>query len=171
MPSRQRDEQNPWPLWPQILRTSSSQEEGCEREWSILTEAFISEDGINVSGIKTVEISWEADDSGNFNFVKVPNSEKVIPCTKVFLAMGFIHPRLDGMLKSFAIHLDDRSNVKTQAYKTNQSKIFAAGDMRRGQSLVVWAIKEGRDAAAEIDIYLREDKSKFVHKTKNAFQL
>ncbi len=171
MPSEGRTDESPWPLWPQILRTSSSHEEGCERSWSILTEEFVSEDGLNLSGIKIVEITWEADDTGNFSFKKIPHSEKIIPCTKVFLAMGFLYPKFESMLEGFGIALDEKKNVHTQAYKTNQEKIFSAGDMRRGQSLVVWAIKEGRDAAIEIDKYLMQEEAKLVQKTRNAFQL
>jgi len=171
MPSDGRTDENPWPLWPQILRTSSSHEEGCERSWSILTEEFVSEDGVHLSGIKTVEISWEADEAGNFNFRKLLNSVKIIPCTKVFLAMGFLYPQFDGLLAGFDITLDDRKNVKTENYKTNQAKIFSAGDMRRGQSLVVWAIKEGRDAAIEIDKYLMKENSQLSQESSNAFQL
>lgn len=171
MPNESRTDQNPWPLWPQILRTSSSHEEGCERSWSILTEEFVSEDGVNLSGIKTVDISWEADDAGNFKFKKLINSVKIIPCTKVFLAMGFLYPQFEGLLAGFDIDLDERRNVKTKDYKTNQAKIFSAGDMRRGQSLVVWAIKEGRDAAIEIDKFLMKEASHLSQENSNAFQL
>ena len=168
MPKLHRDEKNPWPLWPQILRVSSSQAEGCNREWSLLTEAFVSKDGVNVSGIKTVDIAWKKNKEGSYAFEKIPSSEKIIPCTKVFLAMGFLHPALDGMLELFDVALDNKNNVKTNNFKTNKSKIFSAGDMRRGQSLVVWAIKEGRDAAIEIDKFLMNNQSKL---SQNAYQL
>lgn len=152
-PPVERDSNSPWPNWPMILRTSSSHEEGCEREWSIMSKEFIGDENGNVKGLKLVEIEWKTVD-GRPQFVEIPGSEKVIPCDLALLAMGFLHPQKEGMIEQLGLELDERGNVKSNNYKTSVDKVFAAGDMRRGQSLVVWAIAEGREAAREVDIYL-----------------
>ncbi len=159
-----RTTDNPWPQWPMILRTSSSQEEGCDREWSVMTKAFVSEDGVNLSGVKVVEIEWKKDANGKHTMCEIPGTEKVIPCDVAFLAIGFVHPLKDALLTDLNVELDVRQNVKTQNYKTSSDKVFAAGDMRRGQSLVVWAISEGREAAVAVDEYLTESPSLLLQK-------
>ena len=153
-PSLLRDENNPWPEWPMILKTSSSQEEGCDREWSILTKKFISADGINLSGLEIVKVKWDKDFDGKFKMIEIEGTTEIIPCDIVFLAMGFVHPIKEGMLENLKLELDERGNVKTNDFKTSCEKIFSAGDMRRGQSLVVWAIAEGRDCAKEVKDFL-----------------
>jgi glutamate synthase (NADPH/NADH) small chain len=153
MPPKQRAETTPWPQYPMMLRTSTSHEEGCERKWAIQTKEFIGDENGNLKALKTVEIEWKVE-NGKMISTEIPNTEKDIPCELVLLAMGFVNPQYSGMLEDFGVVLDERNNVKAQNYQTNNPKIFTAGDMRRGQSLVVWAISEGREAAREVDLFL-----------------
>lgn len=152
-PPVERDESTPWPLWPMKLRTSSSHEEGADRQWAILTKEFVGNDAGELTGIKLVDIEWVTID-GRPQFKEIVETERIVPCEIAFLAMGFLHPQFEGMLKDWAIELDNRGNVKTNKYQTSNAKIFSAGDMRRGQSLVVWAISEGREAARAVDEFL-----------------
>ncbi|MCB0654231.1 MAG: glutamate synthase subunit beta [Saprospiraceae bacterium] len=147
---------NNWPNWPTILRTSTSHEEGCERQWSIFTKTFIDDGAGNVKAIEIVDIVWERDPVTGAPFTEVPGTVRQIPCDLALLAIGFMHPKQDGVLQQMGIDLSDRGNVKADEknYQTNIEKVFTAGDMRRGQSLVVWAISEGREAARAVDIYL-----------------
>ncbi len=149
-PPKDRTPQMPWPNWPMILRTSTSHEEGCERQWSILTKEFVGDAKGNLVGLKVVEVEWPQPGS----FKEVAGTERVIPCELALLAMGFVHPQHQGLLQQLGVELDDRGNVKASRYKTSVEHIFAAGDMRRGQSLVVWAISEGREAARSVDQHL-----------------
>jgi glutamate synthase (NADPH/NADH) small chain len=148
-PPEQENKELTWPYWPIKLRTSSSHEEGCEREFAIATKEFLGEGG-KVTGVKTVRVEFK-----DGKFVEVPGSEQVLKADLVLLAMGFTNP-VDTMLTGFGVDKDGRGNARatTEAeggYKTNADKVFAAGDVRRGQSLVVWAIREGRQAARAID--------------------
>jgi glutamate synthase (NADPH/NADH) small chain len=152
-PPENRAESTPWPLWPMQLRTSSSHEEGCERKWSILTKEFIGNDKNELTGLKIVEIEWKTVD-GKPQLVEIEGTERILPCELALLAMGFLHPQHEGLLQQADIELDNRGNVKDNFYKTNKEKVFTAGDMRRGQSLVVWAISEGRECARAVDIFL-----------------
>lgn len=152
-PPEGRAESTPWPLWPMMLRTSSSHEEGCDRKWSILTKEFIGNEQGELKGLKIVEIEWKTVD-GKPQIVEIEGTEKVLPCDLALLAMGFVHPQHEGMLEQLTVALDERGNVKANRYRTSVDKIFSAGDMRRGQSLVVWAISEGRECAREVDIFL-----------------
>ena len=141
-----------WPYWPIKLRTSSSHEEGCEREFAIATKEFIGEKG-KLTGVKTVRLQWQGG-----KMTEVEGSEQVLKADLAFLAMGFVSP-VATILEAFGVDKDARGNGKASteganAYKTNVDKVFAAGDMRRGQSLVVWAIREGRQAARAVDEYL-----------------
>ena len=154
MPRPPEEEDRPltWPYWPYKLRTSSSHEEGCEREFAIATKEFVGEKG-KVTGVKTVRVEWQGG-----KMVEVPGSEQVLKADLVLLAMGFVAP-VSPVLEAFGVNRDARGNAKagTEAlggYVTNVDKVFAAGDMRRGQSLVVWAIREGRQAARAVDEYL-----------------
>jgi glutamate synthase (NADPH/NADH) small chain len=144
-----------WPDWPLKLRTSSSQEEGCNRDWSVLTKRAVGSKGA-VEAIECVRVEWEKDAAGRMVMKEVPGSEFQLKADLVLLAMGFLGPRKQGMLEQSGVSLDPRGNVKadTQNYRTSIDKIFAAGDMRRGQSLVVWAIREGRQAARAVDEFL-----------------
>ncbi|WP_374678104.1 glutamate synthase subunit beta [Piscinibacter sp.] len=152
MPPEQENKPLVWPYWPIKLRSSSSHEEGCEREFAVATKEFIGEKG-KITALKSVRVEW-----ANGKMTEVPGSEKIIPADLVLLAMGFVSP-VATILEAFGVDKDARGNAKagTEAaggYKTNVAKVFAAGDMRRGQSLVVWAIREGRQAARAVDEYL-----------------
>ena len=152
MPPEQENKPLVWPYWPIKLRTSSSHDEGCDREFAIATKEFMGEKG-KVTALKSVRVEW-----ANGKMTEVPGSEKIIPADLVLLAMGFVSP-VATVLEAFGVEKDARGNAKagTDAaggYKTNVEKVFAAGDMRRGQSLVVWAIREGRQAARAVDVYL-----------------
>lgn len=154
-PPETRSEDTPWPLWPMMLRTSTSHEEGCERQWAILTEEFIGDGKGNLKAAKLVNIEWKKDpQTGRNTFVKDESSYREIPCELALLAIGFVHPQHEGMLQHLGIELTERGNVKDNKYQTNLDNVFVAGDMRRGQSLVVWAISEGREAAKAVDEYL-----------------
>ncbi len=153
-PPKDRTESMPWPNWPMILRTSTSHEEGCDRNWSILTKEFISDENGNVTGLKIVDLEWKSETGKPAGFSEVARSERIIPCDLALLAMGFLHPQHQGLLDQLGVQLDERGNVKCTRYQTSVENVFSAGDMRRGQSLVVWAISEGREAARAIDQYL-----------------
>jgi glutamate synthase (NADPH/NADH) small chain len=144
-----------WPYWPIKLRTSSSHEEGCERDWSVATKRFEGNDG-RVERLVAVRVEWQRDGSGAMRMVEVPGSEFALQAELVLLAMGFTGPADLPLFDQFGIARDARSTVKanTDDYRTSVAKVFAAGDMRRGQSLVVWAIREGRQCAHAIDAYL-----------------
>jgi len=144
-----------WPNWPNKFRTSSSQEEGCQRHWSVETRVFEGENG-EVKKLHAVGLDWKQDENGRWQATDIAGSEFTLDADLVLLAMGFLHPVHEGMLKDFGVNLDDRGNVSanTENYQTSVDKVFAAGDMRRGQSLVVWAIREGRQAAQAVDTYL-----------------
>jgi glutamate synthase (NADPH/NADH) small chain len=147
-----------WPDWPNKLRTSSSQEEGAEREWAVATKSIEGEDG-KVTAINCIRVEWTKDVNGSWKMHEVEGSEFQLKADLVLLAMGFIHPVHEGMLQELGVDLDPRGNVKgdtegESAYYTSIDKVFSAGDMRRGQSLVVWAIREGRQCARAIDEYL-----------------
>lgn len=156
-PPENRTSFMPWPTYPMILKTSSSHEEGVQRHWAIATKEFIGDDKGNLKALKIVDLEWKfSDDNRPAKFVEVPGSETEIKCELALLAMGFVHPQRDGLLQDLEIELDERGNVKASEknYQTNLSKIFAAGDIRRGQSLVVWAISEGRECARKVDEFL-----------------
>ena len=153
-PPKDRTESMPWPGWPMILRTSTSHEEGCERKWSIVTKEFIGDEFGNLKGLKLAEVESQTEPGKAPVFAEVAGTERIIPCELVLLAMGFLHPQHTGLLNQLGIEYDERGNVKCHQYQTSVENIFSAGDMRRGQSLVVWAISEGREAARAIDEYL-----------------
>jgi len=144
-----------WPYWPIKLRTSSSHEEGCERDWAVATKRFEGAGG-KVGKLVAARVEWQKDGTGAMRMVEVPGSEFEMKADLVLLAMGFLGPVQTGLLEQFAVARDARSNVKatTDDYATSVDKVFAAGDMRRGQSLVVWAIREGRQCAHAIDAFL-----------------
>ena len=144
-----------WPNWPMKLRTSSSHEEGADRDWSITTKNIQTRNN-QLSGLELQKVEWQKDANGKMSIVEVPKSEQLVEADLVLLAMGFLHPRHEGLIKLLGIDLDNNGNVKanTVDYKTSIPGIFSAGDMRRGQSLVVWAIREGRQCARAVDQYL-----------------
>jgi glutamate synthase (NADPH/NADH) small chain len=151
----QRPNGTPWPLWPVIMRTSTSHEEGCRREWSILTKEFRGDANGHVESLVTVRIEWTKDAEGRHIFKEVEGTQQIWPTQLVLLAMGFIGPEKGGPIADLNLEMDPRGNVKTDGnYMTSQTGVFAAGDLRRGQSLVVWAIHEGREAARAVDKFL-----------------
>jgi len=171
-PPDNRDSSNPWPQWPMILRTSSSHEEGCERQWSILTKEFISDNKGHVKGLKLVDIEWTVDKkTGKSEFKEVPGTERVLPCDLALLSIGFVHTEHDTVVGQLDIEVNDRGNVVDQNYQTNNEKVFTAGDMRRGQSLVVWAIAEGREAARSADMFLMGEKSLLEARDQSLWEL
>jgi glutamate synthase (NADPH) small chain len=161
MPPEQENKPLVWPYWPTKLRTSSSHEEGCERSFAIATKAFTAGTGKNkgkLAGLTTVEVQWQGG-----KMAEVPGTEKEWKADLVLLAMGFVSP-VAPVLEAFGIDKDNRGNARAgvddlTGYATNVPKVFAAGDMRRGQSLVVWAIREGRQAAREVDRFLMGETS------------
>jgi glutamate synthase (NADPH) small chain len=153
-PPLTRNDDNPWPLWPMVLMTSSSQEEGVNRQWAILTKEFVGDSNGRLSGLKVVDIIWGANAQGKMGFQEVAGTERVMPCELALLAVGFIGAEKGGMIDELKIELDERGTIKTHNYLTTTEGIFSAGDIRRGQSLVVWAISEGREAARAVDIWL-----------------
>lgn len=160
-PPVERKPDNPWPQWPKVLKTDYGQEEAAAlfgsdpRHYCITAKKFVGDENGNLKEVHTVKVDWQKDASGRFVPVDIPGTEKVYPAQLVLLAMGFLGPE-DTAFKSLNIEQDNRSNVKAEygKFSTNVKGVFAAGDMRRGQSLVVWAINEGRGAARECDKYL-----------------
>ncbi len=153
-PPLKRNEDNPWPLWPMVLMTSSSHEEGVKREWAILTKEFLGDNNGRLTGLKIVDIKWGVNAQGKMGFEEIAGTERIIPCELALLAIGFTGAEKGGMLDELKVELDERGNIRTENYMTSQEGIFAAGDIRRGQSLVVWAISEGREAARAVDTWL-----------------
>jgi glutamate synthase (NADPH/NADH) small chain len=157
MPPEQENKPLTWPYWPTKLRTSSSHQEGCEREFAIATKQFVGDakdgKGGKLKALKTVQVRWQ-----DGRMTEVPGSEKDYPADLVLLAMGFVSPAAS-VLETFGVDKDARGNARAgtddgTGYRTSVDKVFAAGDMRRGQSLIVWAIREGRQAARAIDAFL-----------------
>ena len=153
-PPVQRSDDNPWPNWPMVLRTSSSHEEGAEREWSVTTKRFLSDDGVHLSGVETVNIKWDKNESGSYSMMEIEGTSKIIKCDLAFLAIGFVYPLLEGFLGKMNLSLDQKNNIKADNYHTSVDKVFAAGDARMGQSLVVHAIAEGRKVASAVNDYV-----------------
>jgi glutamate synthase (NADPH/NADH) small chain len=157
-PPEKENKELTWPEWPNKMRTSSSQEEGALRDWCVATKQFTGVDG-KVRKIRCVRLEWAKDAAGAWKMNEIEGSEFELDADLVLLAMGFVHPVQQGMLEELGVEYDSRGNVKgdtegAAAYHTSVDKVFAAGDMRRGQSLVVWAIREGRQCARAIDEYL-----------------
>ncbi len=149
-PSKTRTKDNPWPYWPFTLKSSSSHDEGSNRKWSIMTKEFIGNEEGKLTGLKTVEVEWITNTEGEKELIEKKNSEKIWDCDLVLLALGFTGPE-DKVLAGSDIKIDSFNKPITSKYMTSDKQIFAAGDNRRGQSLIVWAISEGREAAYEID--------------------
>ncbi|GAB3017777.1 glutamate synthase subunit beta [Niabella terrae] len=157
MPPKERTDLMPWPTYPMLLKTTSSHEEGADRKWSIATKAFMGDDQGRLKALRIVDLQWTTPAPGQpARFTEVEGSERDIPCELALLAMGFLHPLQQGLLEELGVEFDNRGNVKAEEgkYATSIAKVFAAGDMRRGQSLVVWAISEGRECARKVDEFL-----------------
>ena len=151
-PPIERNSSTPWPMWPDKLRTSTSQNEGCERMWSVLTKEFKG-DSKGVKKLICCKVEWTKTD-GKWNFVEVKDSQFELDADLILLSMGFIHVNHDGIVGDLSLELDERGNIKTENYQTSQPFVFAAGDAASGASLVVRAINHGRRAAAQINTYL-----------------
>ena len=151
-PPVNENKQLTWPNWPMKLRTSSSHQEGCERQWSILTKSFEGNENGEVTKLICVEVEWKKSEDGSMKMIEVEDSEFEIEADLVLLAMGFVHPIHKGLVNNLSLKLDQRGNVEADeiSFKTSSDKVFVAGDCRRGQSLVVWAISEGRKCAERI---------------------
>jgi glutamate synthase (NADPH/NADH) small chain len=158
----ERTEQMPWPLYPRIFKLSTSQAEGCEMDFNVLSKSFIKNSKGQVTGINCVKIKWQEKSPGVLGgFDEIEGSEFVLKADIVFLAMGFLGPEQNGLIKELELETDNRSNIQTNGtYATSKKGVFSAGDMRRGQSLVVWAIAEGRECAREVDEYLTQKPSR-----------
>jgi glutamate synthase (NADPH/NADH) small chain len=157
-PPEQENKALTWPYWPLKLRTSSSHEEGAKRDFAVATKRFEGKNG-KVQSLTACHVEWVKDEKGGMKMQEVPGTEFTLPAQLVLLAMGYLHPVHEGMIEQLGVAKDPRGNVKATtdgpgSYATSVSKVFAAGDMRRGQSLVVWAIREGRQCAREIDAFL-----------------
>jgi glutamate synthase (NADPH/NADH) small chain len=158
-PPQHENKELTWPYWPYKLRTSSSHEEGCERDWAVTTKAFVDDGKGRIRALRAARVEWQKDPlTGQMKMAEVPGSEFELPADLVLFAMGFVSPT-SGLLDQLGVERDARGNAKADtegagAYATGVSKVFAAGDMRRGQSLVVWAIREGRQCARAIDEFL-----------------
>tara|TARA_B100001059_G_C17839237_1_gene590720 strand:- start:1215 stop:2675 length:1461 start_codon:yes stop_codon:yes gene_type:complete len=159
-PPGQRSPSTPWPYWPLQLKTSSSHKEGCDRNWLINTKKFITDENGNLTGLMTIGVEWKIVPNERPRLVEIKGSEEVFKCELALLALGFTGPEKT-LSSELGIELDNRSNYKAKygKYQTNIPNIFTAGDMRRGQSLIVWAISEGREAARQVDIFLMGDSS------------
>jgi glutamate synthase (NADPH/NADH) small chain len=153
-PPNDRTDKDPWPTYPMTMRTSTSHEEGVERQWSILTKAFIDDGNGHVKALRVVDIRWEIGYTGKPEFKEVEGSERDLPCDLALLAIGFLRGETNDIRAKVDVALDGVGNIRATNYQTNIENVFAAGDMRKGQSLVVWAIAEGREAARAVDEYL-----------------
>lgn len=165
-PSETRTSKNPWPQFPMYLKTSTSHKEATEvygndpREWNVTTKEFVKDENGNLCGVKIAKVESFVNEDGRLGFREVEGSEEIIKVDFVFLAIGFLHPYFEGLLENSKVELDGRGNVSANVidFKTSAPKYFAAGDVRRGQSLVVWAISEGKNAAKAIHEHLRKNK-------------
>ena len=163
-PSETRTSKNPWPQFPMYLKTSTSHKEATEvygndpREWNVTTKEFVKDENGNLCGVKIAKVESFVNEDGRLGFREVEGSEEIIKVDFVFLAIGFLHPYFEGLLENSKVELDGRGNVSANVidFKTSAPKYFAAGDVRRGQSLVVWAISEGKNAAKAIHEHLRK---------------
>lgn len=156
-PPENRTSLMPWPTYPMTLKTSTSHEEGVQRKWAVATKEFIGDNNGNLKALRIVDLEWTTSIDGRpAQFIERPGSEREIPCELALLAMGFIHTQQEGLINELGVELDERGNVKASEknYQTSINKVFAAGDVRRGQSLVVWAISEGRECARKADEFL-----------------
>ena len=155
-PPEKRNPDNPWPYWANTLRTSSSHQEGCEREWLINTKRFIADNNGNVRGAELVDVEWKKD-NGKFVMTEKPGTKRIVDADLVLLSMGFVHPIHEGLANELGLDYDKRGNLKVnEQYRTSTDKVFAAGDAVSGASLVVRAINAGRKCAENVDMFLEE---------------
>ena len=168
-PPKQRNVLNPWPEWPMTLKTSSSHEEGAERMFSILTKEFTGNEAGEVTGLTLVDIEWK-EKGGRMTFEEISGTERTVPCDLAFIAIGYMGPAQNGLLQAFGAETMENSLPKSKNFQSTNPKVFLAGDMRRGQSLVVWAISEGRETAVKVDEYLM-GSSALPQKDESFFQV
>jgi glutamate synthase (NADPH) small chain len=150
------------------LRSSSSHEEGAERVWSVLTKRYVEGKDGHVGGLEIVEIEWKATEEG-MSFKEIPGTERILPCDLAFIAIGYTGPAKDGLLEAFGVEIQPNGLPWSKDYQSSNKKVFLAGDMRKGQSLVVWAISEGREAAYHLDTFL-EGKSNLPQKDHSFYE-
>jgi glutamate synthase (NADPH/NADH) small chain len=167
-PPERRRPGNPWPQWPTTFRTSSAHEEGGDRDYNVLTKRFIDDGNGNVRELVCARIEWkQPENGGRPEMVEVPGSEFTLKADLVLLAMGFLHPE-HAVLDDFGVEKDERGNCRSvDGYRTSREGVFVAGDMRRGQSLVVWAITEGRECARAVDTFLTGRPSQLSAKDRS----
>lgn len=161
----ERTDAMPWPLYPRVFKLSSSQEEGCEMDFNILSKSFIKDENGDVKGINCARIEW-----GAKGFKEIEGTEFILKADYVFLAMGFLGPEQSGVVEELSLETDARSNVLTKDYATSVEGVFSAGDMRRGQSLVVWAIHEGRECAIAVDEYLSQKPTMLNARSESLYE-
>ncbi len=155
-PPDQRTADNPWPLWANVHKISSSHKEGCQRHFNVSTLKFTGENG-QVQSLLTARVIWDQDETGRNQMAEIPHSEREYPADLVLLAMGFVHVMNDGLVNDLGLDLSERGNIQVdENFMTPVPGVFAAGDAKRGASLVVWAIQEGKETAQKIDAYLKE---------------
>ena len=162
----ERTDDMPWPTYPRLFKLSTSQAEGCKMDFNVLSKSFIQDENNNVTGINCVKIKWEGR-----NFKEIKGSEFVLKADLVLLAMGFLGPNQDDIIQELNLDTDERSNIKTSNYVTSCEGVFSAGDCRRGQSLVVWAIHEGRECAREVDEYITGKKTMLNAKDRSLCEI
>ncbi len=153
-PPLERHSSTPWPSYPLMLRTSSSQEEGCDRIWAVQTKAFLPDSNGHIRAVQVIDVEWGRDETGKKMMLEKAGSEREIPCELLLVAIGFSHTEHTGLVAQLNLEKDERGNISEKNFKTNTEKVFVAGDATRGQSLVVWAISEGRECAREVDKFL-----------------
>jgi glutamate synthase (NADPH/NADH) small chain len=161
----ERTEKMPWPTYPRLFKLSTSQAEGCTMDFNVLSKSFIKGENGEVIGINCVKIEW-----GENGFSEIEGSDFVLKADLVLLAMGFLGPEQGGVVAELALETDERSNVKTNGFETSSEGVFSCGDMRRGQSLVVWAIHEGRECARTVDAYLMGTESMLNAKDRSLYE-
>ncbi len=162
----ERTKDMPWPTYPRIFKLSTSQEEGAILDFNVLSKSFIKDENGTVKGINCVRIEWEGR-----GFKEIEGSEFILEADLVLLAMGFLGPKRDDVIEELKLETDQRSNIKTKGFTTSIDGVFSAGDCRRGQSLVVWAIHEGRECAVEVDEYLTKRKSMLNRKSSSLCEI
>ena len=162
----ERDDTMPWPTYPRVFKMSTSQAEGCTLDYNILSKSFIKDGNNNVTGINCIRIEWEGR-----GFKELKGTEFILKADLIMLAMGFLGPLQDDVIEELSLETDERSNIKTDGFRTSIDGIFSAGDCRRGQSLVVWAIHEGRECAIEVDEYLTKNKTMLNCRDKSLCEL
>ncbi|MCK4875576.1 MAG: glutamate synthase subunit beta [Sulfurimonas sp.] len=161
----ERNDSMPWPMYPRVFKLSTSQEEGCDMDFDILSKSFIKDENGDVKGINCVKIKW-----GDKGFTEVKGTEFILKADLIFLAMGFLGPEQSGVIEELSLETDARSNVATKDYATSVEGVFSAGDMRRGQSLVVWAIHEGRECAIAVDEFLSQKTTLLNARSKSLYE-